>query len=310
MNSPQLLSSYERCNRLGIWSRNWERDRIEAKDLLSLGIQAGLTTSRKDFGDSAGECVIGISRDIELIQEDTVDQYGSIINIASLADIVTSAIRKSTDDPWTLPKSVDLGDGVTWNSSALLSPDGRFLRRVALVGSWSKDRHYSTCREWGTLGEIAAYNLPMQIVVVNIGSRRDGKYHSAWTKGFRHPINKGLRFKRRNFIGRGFKESWSEVWREDYDQISTKEWLDGMIKDDVLQDLCFRVDVPALDEENQQRIIDLAKSKLKRIYSTEELPEQQLSTCYFPIPCPHRVHCESGQEPSGRYGFVPIDQLA
>lgn len=306
MNSSSLLSSSERCNRLGIWSRDWERAKIEAKDLLALGIQAGLTTSRKDFGESAGEEIISIARDRELIQDDKADQYGSIINIASLADIVTIAIRKPTDDPWGLPKPVDMGDGVTWNSSAFLSPDGNFLRRVALVGSWSKDRHYSTCREWGTLGEIAVYNLPMQIVVVNIGSRHDGKYHSSWTKGFRHPINKGLRFKRRNFIGKGFKESWSEVWREDYDQISTKEWLDGMINDEVLQDLCFRIDVPVLDEENQQRIIDLAKRKLKRIYLTEELPEQQLSTCSWPQPCIHRGHCWNDEPPSGRYGFVKI----
>ena len=284
-STSHILKEFEICPRKSFWMKTWERDQIDAKELLYEGIKSGLTTSRKDFGDAAGEEIISVARDQELIQDDKADQYSSIIHLASLSDIIVSAIRKPTDDPWTLPEPVDLGDGVTWHSSCFLAPSGQTLRRVSLVSSWSKDRHFGDQRGWNCLGESCVYGLPMQTVVIVLGQHREGKYNGYWSKGFRHPINRGLRIKRKNFISKGFSDSWTQCWREDYDQISTQEWLDQMIKDEVLQDVCFRVDLPLPDEENRQRIVDLAKSKLKRIYSTDELPEQNLSVCDFPIPC-------------------------
>ncbi len=306
MNTAELLSGDERCRRISYWGLDWERARIEAKDLLAAGIREGLTTKRTDYGDAAGERVVAIARDRELVK-DTPDVYASVIHLASLADIISCAIRKPQDQPWGVPPPMEVGKGLPWHSSAFLAPSGEFLRRVVLVSSWSKDRHYGEARSWYSLGEVCAYGIPMQAVVVVIGSFRDGKYHSAWSKGLRHPINKGLRFKRKNYIGKGFKESWAEIWREDYDQISTQEWLDKMFDDDIMQDLCFRVDIPVPEEANRQMIVDLAKRKLGRIYSEKELPEQKLSTCDFPIPCIHRNHCHAGQEPSGRFGFVRIE---
>ena len=257
MNSPTLLSAYERCNRLGIWSRDWEKTKVDPKEILAAGIKEGLTTNRQDFGDAAGECIIGIGRDREVSADNTVDQYGTIIHCASLADIVTSAIRKPHDAPWLTPDAVDLGDGVLWNSGCFLAPSGRFLRRVALVSSWNEDRHYGEIRGWGTLGEVCCYNLPMQLVVVIVGPYRSGKFSSAWTKGFRHPVNRGLRFKKKSSPIEGFKSSWTQVAREDYDEISTSQWLESMIKDEVLKDLCFRVDIPVPDDENRERIVTL-----------------------------------------------------
>jgi hypothetical protein len=147
----------------------------------------------------------------------------------------------------------------------------------------------------------------MQLVVVHLGRHLDGKFHSHWSKGLRHPSgNKVLRFRKKKSVDTPFKESWISIWREDYDDISTSQWLEAMLKDGVLQDLLIRVDVPVPTPEHRQRIVDLAQRKLELIRGTKELPLQQLSTCDWPTPCVHRGHCHAQQGPSPAYGFVQL----
>jgi hypothetical protein len=177
---------------------------------------------------------------------------------------------------------------------------------VIFVTSWNDDRHYGACRAWESLGEVCMHGLPMQIVVVRLGQHQDGKYHSFWTHGLRHPANKKLRFRKRHRIDEPFRESWIEVWREDYDDISTLDWLQGMLEDGVLQTALMKIDLPVPKAEARQRIIDLARRKLNLIREAAELPMQNLSTCDFPVPCRHRDHCHAQEEPSSVYGFVRL----
>jgi hypothetical protein len=193
-----------------------------------------------------------------------------------------------------------------WTPSALLSPDGSHLRRVALVSNWSDDRHYSEARSWFSLGEVCAYGLPMQQVVIVLGQSRDGRRHSHWTKGLLHPANKKLRFRKKTNIAAGFKDTWHQVWREDRDEIATKDWISAMIEDDVLRDICFNVSIPVPEKAARQRILDLAARKLDRLSALKVLPDQNLSTCDWPRVCAFRNNCHSGNEPSGRYGFARI----
>ena len=137
----------------------------------------------------------------------------------------------------------------------------------------------------------------------------EGKYHGPWSKGLQHPKNKQIRFKRKAFIGEGFKSTWIPCWREDHDEIPTRTWLSRMIEDEVLEDVCQKIDLPVPDEQNRERIVELAKRKLTRIYNTKELPEQNLSCCDWPTVCWHRSHCHSQQEPNGRFGFVRISEV-
>ena len=130
------------------------------------------------------------------------------------------------------------------SSASYLSPSGDYLRRIAIVSNWGDNRHFGECRGCVLMGEMVAYNLPMQLVVAVIGQSRSGKRHSPFTKGLLHPANKRLKFKKKNNPSEPFKASWTPVWREDHDEISTESWLQSMLTDCVLEDHFFKVDIP------------------------------------------------------------------
>jgi hypothetical protein len=308
MDIPALLTAYEPCKRKGIWSRDWERSKIDLHELLLEGIKEGVTTDREDYGEAAGERIMEISARREIVS-DQHDLYSQVIHHCAIADIVSCAIRKPSEPPWGVSEPVSLPNGLQWQGGDLLAPDGLKLRRVVLATNWSDDRHYSEARSWFSLGNVCAYELPMQEAVIILGTNRDGRRHGYWSKGLRHPVNKKLRFRKKNDTETGFKSSWKTIFREDYDDISTKEWLEAMYSDGVLQDICFSVEVPVPEKTTRQKIVDLAARRLDEIYRTKELPLQQLSTCDFPIPCIFRNPCHSGNSPSGKYGFVRVDQV-
>jgi hypothetical protein len=191
-----------------------------------------------------------------------------------------------------------------------MSPEGDKLRRLVLVSNWTDDRHYSECRSWWTLGEMAAYGLPMQLIVLVIGNQRNGRRHSHWTKALRHVSGHfDVRFRRRvgNTSG-GFKDSWTEIWREDHEEISREKWLNSMLKDDVMRDVCLKVDMPALPLAQRRYFLDLADRKMDIIRAMKEKPPVQLTGCDWPVKCSFLKCCHSipQKEPSAALGFVKI----
>lgn len=307
-NAPKLLTSSEHCKLSGYWDRDWEPEKINLLDLLQHGIREGLTSTRSDFNEAAGERVVGIVAEREVASE-FHDIYAQAVHHAAIADVTTCALRRPTDEPWAVPDPIRLPDGPEWHTGCFLSPSGTSLRRVALVSSWSDDRHFAEARSWFSLGEVCVYGMPMQQAVIVLGQHREGKRHGYWSKGFRHPVNKKLRFRRKNFSGEGFKESWETIFREDFDNIRTRDWLQAMLDDDVLKDAVFTVTIDVPPEGERQRIVDLAKSKLERLFALTEEPERQMTGCHWPLPCLHRHHCDNNQPPNGRYGFVKREDV-
>jgi len=301
MNSPESLSGFERCPRIPYWGRNWKLRKMKPVEMIEAGVRAGLMEhTRSDFGELAGEEVYGFGSQPG-IESKQFNQHDEVVHLACIADAVTSAIRKPGGDPWKLAPPLP-----EWESGCYISPDQSSLRRIVFTTSWSDDRYYSHCRSWESLGEICFHGLPMQMLVVYLGPHREGKYHSYWTHGLRHPANKKLRFRKRNRTDEPFKESWTEVWREDYDDISTRDWLQGMLEDGVLQECLRKYDIAVPKPESRERILDLTRQKLAILRGTMELPLQNLSTCDWPVPCDHRNHCHAQEEPSPAYGFVQI----
>ena len=303
--SAELLTMYEPCNRKGAWGRDWQRAKIDIYELLQAGIAEGVISSRSDFGVAAGEEVVAISARREIVS-DQYDLYSQVIHHAAIAEIVTSAIRKPSEPPWGIAEPVELPGGQTWYSDTFLAPDGLKLRRVALTSNWSDDKHYSFARSWYSLGEVAVYGLPMQQATIILGQMRGGKRHGFWSHGLRHPVSKQLRFRKKNDKGTPFKSTWIEIWREDYDQISTQEWLNAMHSDGVLADVAFNVDIPVPEPKARQQIVDLTSRRLEKIWTQKDLPDPNLSTCFWPVKCEFVSNCHRGDPPSGRYGFVKI----
>ena len=304
MNTAELLDGYERCSRISWWSRDWEKGRLSPQDMLDIGVKAGLTEPiGGEFGMTAGETLyaLGATREIESKQNNI---HAEIVHLASIVDLVTTAIRKPIDEPWRIPEPLD-----RWKSECFLSPDGMHLRKVVFVTSWSSDRHYSLCRSWSALGEVCHHNLPMQLVVVMLGKNQNGRFHSYWSHGLTHPVNKKLRFRKKQATATGFKDSWIEVWREDHDEITTQEWLNAMITDDVIRDVMFKIDVAVPEKTARERIIDLAARKLDKIDKIKTLPDRNLSSCDWPSPCQFRRVCDNDDIPSHKYGFVAVESF-
>ncbi len=156
------------------------------------------------------------------------------------------------------------------------------------------------------------YNLPMQLIWLVIGQQRDGLRNSPWTSGFLHPMNRELRFRKRSkgtrLEGNVFNDRWEKVRREDHAEISRETWLESMLRDDVLNEVCFREDVPIPPEIHLTRVRDMAKRKLDRLHALKEKPEANLSGCEWPVPCPFRKLCwvYPEKDPSPYYGFIPV----
>lgn len=306
MDTDELLTQIEVCERAAYWSLDWEKKRITPNQLLQDGLREGLLSSRVDYGEAAGEKIVEIGSQRELTS-DYPQVYDQIIHMASLADVLSHALRKAVDEPWSLPETTTIPGGHEWASSIFLSPSGNSLRRVVLVSNWSKDKHYSFCRDWTTIGNVCAYSLPMQLAICVLGQVRDGKRHGYFSRGYRHPVNKGLRFRKKTDVGTGFKSSWQMIFREDYDEIKTVDWLSAMHKDGVLADSCFSVTVDVPQEKARTHILDLAARKLDKLINLKSVPDEIFTGCSWPTRCPYISPCHSGEkEPSGKYGFVKI----
>ncbi len=311
MDTPTLLTAYEHCDRKGVWSRDWKEGRLRSNEMLIEAIRAGvIEKEREDFGVVAGERVMELAEDPGLENPANHQIYDSVIHHATLADILVSAIRRPQGDSWVLPPAATLG-GAPWASGAYFDPSGKSLRRVALVSAWNDERHYSEMRSWYSLGEVAAYEMPLTVIVLVLGQLRDGKRHTPFAKGFLHPVNRLLRFRKK---GRSssevFSDRWKPAWREEHDEIETRQWLQSMLADDILRDVCFTVELPVPGKAQLMRIREMAAKKLDRLDKLGKLPEASMSVCDRP-PCSFRGCCWSEEPylPSSKTGFVQIKKM-
>ena len=301
--SAEIITALEGCARRAFWMRTWRPAKKTPTEILLDAVERTMQEEkREDLGEFAGECVMEAAESTT-IDTKVNDLYGTIIHHAALADVISSALRKPREPAWLTPEPLE-----SWEPSCFLSPDGFHLRRIVLVTDWNEDRHYSCCRSWQSLGAVCAYGLPLQMAVIVLGANRDGKRHGPWAKGLLHPANKKLRFRKKTSVSEPFKSSWNQIWREDRDEISTRDWLEAMLQDGVLPDVCFNVEIPVPAKAARDRICDLAKRRLEQMAKMKALPDMQLSTCDWPKPCDFRTPCHGGREPQkGPFQLIAED---
>ena len=311
MTTPELLSNYETCDRKGYWSRSYAPRKLSITRMMQEAIREALMAPEGDWGEIAGSAMLQLAQDRGL-ETETHKVYDSVIHHACIADLIATLLRKPGEPPWLIPEPME-----NWMPDCYLSANGDFLRRVVLVSHWNDERHDAECRSWFTLGEQAHYGLPMQLAVFVIGQQRDGRRTSSpWASGFLHPQNHELRFRKRNKgqrqDGNVFGDGWVKVFREDHDEIRREKWLESMLRDDVLYEVCFREDIPVLPLLHLQRARQMAAVKLDRLYGLKDVPEANLSVCDWPVPCPFRKLCHTLPEkgPEEKYGFVRVSALS
>ena len=299
MPTADILQAFEPCRRKGVWTQDWEANRIHPTKMVQMALRAALTeTEREDYAELAGETVMQLAAERGM-ETKVHNRYDSCLHHATLADILASHLRKPGEAPWTVPEAVDVA-GTPWTSSALLSASGK-LTRIVLTSGWDDDKHLSEYRSWQTLGEVVAYQMPMTQIVIILGASRDGKRHSPWSKGLLHPSNRVLRFrKRNNKTTTGFNSSWIPVWREEQDQISRETWLKAMDEDGVLEEVAFQVQVQVPSPATSARIREMMSRHVEALAAMETVPGPQLSTCDVP-PCQFRSCCPEGEPSEGAF---------
>jgi hypothetical protein len=292
-SSADLLTAFESCNRRGVWSRDWQRRKLLASEMVRRAVSAALLTSeREDYGELAGETVIELAAH-QGMDAEHINIHRAALNHAAIADLIATTLRKPGSAPWENVTSNDR----SFVSSAAVNSAGDVLHRFLPVGNWNAQRAEFETQSWYALGEVCMHKMPMQMIVAQMGTLNGGRRHGYWSKALLHPQRSSLRFRKRSSKTiDGFKETWIPVWREDHDEIDRQTWLQAMFEDDVLQESLIVVDIPYPEESEAQRIREIALRKLDVIARTRELPDKQLSTCRGPLaPCPFRLCCWGSQ---------------
>lgn len=289
--NAELLSDLEACPRKAYWSQNWEPRKLHPTEMLRRAIAAALTDKgRSDVGENAGEQVIGLcgNRGLDTKQY-AHDAYGIGVHHAALADILSTHLHGVLGGFCERPEPVK-GINLTWEPRCLLAPNGELVR-IVLVDHWNDEREMSESRSWYTLGEMAAYKVPMTLRIIILGASVGGKRHSFWSKGLLHPRNRQLRFKKHAKKTEGFADSWIPIWREDYDQLSREEWLKAMEADGAITELTRRVHIDAFPDERVKELRGLVERKTERLYKIDSAPDPNYSACNWPRPCAFQSVC-------------------
>jgi len=298
MNTADLLAMHDRCPRAAFYGKNWEAHRIHPNEVLRQAVEAGLLTDESDPGQLAGDTVMTLATERELAVEGS--QYSCAMHHAALSDLIVTVLRARMPK---LGRPEDRGiQSPPWDSGAFLEHSGLRLRRVLMVDRWSREREAAESHSWRSLGEMSIYGMPMTLTVVVIGQRRDGKHHSAWSKGFLHPVNRILRIKKRD--NETFGKNWTPCWREEQAWISRDKWIDTMREDRALHESVFDVELEIPTPDMMAKVKRLAESKLRDIRLAKELPDPNISVCDWPTPCEFRDCCWNFREPSERTGFL------
>lgn len=298
MNNATALNSSDRCARLPYLLQRWRPPAIRPTEALYEAIETGLTAESDAAWEVAEQTLYDLATTRGLDSNQT-DVLAEAEHLSSLASFITYVLRP--DGPWKRPDPIPLPDGTIWTPGSFLDASETHLRRIVLCSRWDAYRMVEEEHDWRTL-EGSIYGVPMDLVVVVLGQERDGRRHGPLSKGWRHPVSKQLRFRKRD--GGDFDGNWEKIWRERED-FSKEQWLDALADDGVLSDVIQIHNVPVSERAADWK--ELAQAKLERIRKATQPPEESPSMCFSRInPCPFRSACPRGEEPSESLGFVPI----
>lgn len=297
--SSVALDTYDRCERRYAQECRWEPLTLSPLALCYRCMESALVSDDPDPEEIAKSLAIRLVGKYE-IPVTALDSYTVALHHGWLAGIIAVALR-SRLGKLTRPDPQETDD-YEWRPQTFADIDGN-RHRIVLCSTWDEDRLASEAHSWNTIGELAATGLPLTIHAIIIGAHRHGRRHSAWTKGFLHPVNKSLRFGRRKGLANygwnggkhsGFTEGWTEVWRENKPELSTAAWLNTMIQDGMMKELIISREV-RLDEGDAR--LQAARREMVELMGRmqDATPEEPMrrSSCdeVGRGPCPFQIVC-------------------
>lgn len=295
--SANMLEDWEQCQRRAVWHREWELGRVTPYQAIVNALHGAILNNKTDADTSASMAVMTQAANRGVWTE-RPDPYAIMVHHAALAQILFAAIYKnllSKDWYWT-GMDAEYGDRFNWQCSCFIDNEGKRLKRLVLVDRWDEDRQLRELHSWRTVGDVCVTGLPMDLVIMVIGQSRDGRRHGPWTKGWQHPVNHSLKFKRTHqgkkvpLVG-----GWRPVWRENASEITTEQWLKQMEGDGVLRDVMLVRKVKVPEPEQRKRVLAdierLAEVMEDKPGSDGLLLPMTRSACDFPRPCPFQNCC-------------------
>lgn len=275
MITTEELSNFDACPRLAIYAK-FDTPRISLATVLNESLRIGLLsgnpvaakTHLMQRAANPGLAIYGSN------------VYSSAVHHSALIELIVTYLLAG-DGAWKAAPAVDVGPH-TYQPLSYLLPDHR-LRRIILCSQWNEQRRLEEVNSWRTLGDIIATNRPMLINAIVIGAAASGFRPSVWTKGFEHPVHRGLRVRS---IAKedGFNANWRKVYRESSAK-NCQDWLTIMQNDNAFADTVFStvVDTPHLSAQ-----ADFPRL-LEGVASGRD--EMRRSHCFKQSTCPYSVCC-------------------
>lgn len=275
--------TFERCPRLYRWQKDYPGGRVKPLECLYVGLEAGL--EGKDPRNAVMTLAASPGIDIE-----GVETYSIAVHLAKLAEILTLYL---------------LGKDKKWERNGQVWEAGGDIRRVVLVDRWSEQRKMEEIRSWRTVAEVCRHDRPMLLNMIVIGSTVDQRRVSPWTRGYAHPKNGGLRFKKKD--GESLGPGWETVWRERWPG-DVNRWMGVMQRDRIFDDLVHtvRLSVPQRRDEYMADM-ERMEGEMRRLPAN---PPMRRSGCYRFSPCQfvNVCHLLEPKTPA-ECGWVSLDSV-
>ena len=294
--SPQILDTWDRCQRRFAFERDWETRAISGLGLCYRALEGALSEPIPE--EAAKSIALKLASQMEL-RVSSPSTYDAIEHYGGLAGIIAVFIRGKLGILMRSP--VNQQDGYEWHPATFEDSSG-LRHRFALVDHWDDDRLSAEAHSWRTIGELAATGRPLTLHAIVIGVHRAGRRHSPWTRGYLHPLSKKLRFSkqtRNQGSHREFGGQWTIMWRDNYPNCSTESWLLQMQEDDVIRDLV--ISRPVKLDPSDRRLL-AAKREIVQIQQQMEKATvnepMRRSSCDETGrgPCPFAACCYSSME--------------
>lgn len=296
--SAEKIVAFETCPRKYIWTNRYAI-RISPIGALYRALDAGLKAEKNPEQAAANE-LLALASNPGLDLYDC-NVYAIATHYAWLAGVIAVALRNAFPAPWSEYPDSDIGNGTLgkhrWRSGLYDAGDG-LPRRLVLVDKWSDDRKASEQRGWRTVAEGVALRKPIAVTSIEIGSSREKRRISPWTRCYRHPRNDVYRFKRQH-SEEDFSRTWKTEWRED-SGIPTAEWLARMQKDGCMSAVqTMIVPPPARNYDFLTRVCQIADDMKRWEERIGEHPPMRLAGCFDVVhgQCPFVPVCHGASAP-------------
>ena len=269
---------HDRCPRRYALEITHEPRSISGLGLMYAGVEGGVVAP--DPGEGAKDAVRAVTA-VKDVDAGPLAAISAVRHVGLMAEVISLALRRKLGPMARSQDPVPMGKH-QWHSG-LFETRSAILHRFVLVSHIDDDVLRGFAHSWGTVGELAALGRDVTLTFIAIGAQRGGRRHGAWSKCFRHPVQKTmLRFGRRKGSN-GFTDGWKEIWREQTD-ITAARWLDQMQADDVLGDLIQSRTIPYRKDDAR---IAQAKSDMLTILPAMESASvdspMRRSSCDDPI---------------------------